>query len=47
VGEAGDPNPPALEQGAGRDLTCQPDPGATATLCEVNRALEGLLLANL
>ena len=31
VGEEHDPDPPALEHGAGRDLTCQPYPGATAT----------------
>ena len=30
VGEEHDPDPPALEQGTGRDLTCQPYPGATA-----------------
>ena len=35
VGEEHDPDPPALEHGAGRDLTCQPYPGATATLCEL------------
>jgi hypothetical protein len=28
VGEEHDPDPPALEQGTGRDLTCQPHPGA-------------------
>jgi hypothetical protein len=31
VGEEHDPDPPALEHGAGRDLTCQPYPDATAT----------------
>lgn len=31
VGEEHDPDPPAPQQGAGRDLTCQPYPGATAT----------------
>src|SRR5215831_16649510 len=31
VGEEHDPDPPALEQGTGRDLTCQPYPGVTAT----------------
>jgi len=31
VGEELDPDPPALEQGTGRDLTCQPYPGAIAT----------------
>jgi len=30
VGEERDPDPAALEQGTGRDLTCQPYPGATA-----------------
>jgi hypothetical protein len=30
VGEEHDPDPSALEQGIGRDLTCQPYPGATA-----------------
>jgi len=29
VGEEHDPDPSALEQGIGRDLTCQPYPGAT------------------
>ena len=33
VGEEHDPDPPALEQGTGRDLTCRPYPGATATPC--------------
>ena len=31
VGEERDPDPPALEQGAGRDLTRPPDPAAAAT----------------
>ena len=31
VGEEHDPDPPAPQQGTGRDLTCQPCPGATAT----------------
>jgi len=31
VGEELDPDPPALEQDTGRDLTCQPYPGAIAT----------------
>jgi hypothetical protein len=43
VGEARDPDPPALQQGAGRDLTCQPYPGATATLCEFNRPDVGFM----
>ena len=30
VGEEHDPDPPARQQGAGRDLTCQPYPGAAA-----------------
>src|SRR5215472_19185188 len=38
VGEEDDADPPALEQGTGRDLTCLPDPGATATPRGVNRA---------
>jgi hypothetical protein len=43
VGEEHDPDPPALEHGAGRDLTCQPYPGATAT----PRGLTGRALAGL
>ena len=31
VGEEHDPDSPAPQQGAGRDLTCRPYPGATAT----------------
>jgi hypothetical protein len=31
VGEEHNLDPPAPQQGAGRDLTCQPYPGATAT----------------
>lgn len=31
VGEEHDPDPPALEHGAGRDLTCRPYSGATTT----------------
>jgi hypothetical protein len=38
VGEERDPDPSALEQAIGRDLTCQPYPGATATLRGFNRA---------
>jgi len=41
VGEEHDPDPPALEQGTGRDLTCQPYPGAAAT----PRGLTGRALA--
>ena len=43
VGEERDPDPPALEQGAGRDLTCPPCPGATAAPAGFNRAGVGLM----
>ena len=44
VGEEHDPDPPALEHGAGRDLTCQPYPVATATPRGFNRAgIAGLI----
>ena len=32
VGKEHDPDPSALEQGIGRDLTCQPYPGAWRTV---------------
>ena len=43
VGEEHDPDPPALEQGAGRDLTASPIRGATATPRGFNRAGVGLM----
>src|SRR5262249_28498195 len=38
VGEEHDPDPSAPQQGAGRDLTCPPYAGATATPRGFNRA---------
>jgi len=43
VGEEHDPDPPARQQGAGRDLTCQPYPGAAATSRGFSRTGVGLM----
>jgi hypothetical protein len=44
VGEEHDPDPRALEQGIGRDLTCQPYPGAKLTWARSER-LEPAIIA--
>ena len=43
MGEGHDPDPPALEQGTGRDLTCQPRSGHDRDAPRVNWAGVGLI----
>src|SRR5215471_12471367 len=45
VGEERDPDPPALEQGTGRDLTCQPYPARAAQDCLRDATLTGAELS--